>query len=207
MARPAEAQPTNKAGPNSYLQGVGRMPSGVAATPGLHSPHQGLPSLGPGRAWGAEAGGFTSLSSPSRRAGVNARLPLPHPAGRPHQGHPGPWGGGAAPCNPRPLPSSGQWRGHGRARRESRAIAAVSLSHSLSHRFPARDPHCPLEKGRPLSLAPQGLQAQPCQPARRSRRYPGSPRSAPLPEAPPPGAAPILLLLCPAVRAQLRSYL
>lgn len=45
MARPAEAQPTNRAGPNSYLQGVGRTPSGVAASPACLSPLQGsLPS-------------------------------------------------------------------------------------------------------------------------------------------------------------------
>ena len=60
MARPAEAQPTNRAEPNSYLQEVGRMPSGVAAGP----PCPGAPpSQGACRVWGAEIKGLPSLPS------------------------------------------------------------------------------------------------------------------------------------------------
>lgn len=58
MARPAAAQPTNKAGPNSYLQGVGRMPSGVAATQALGVTRGSLAwaLAGVGQALGAEMG-------------------------------------------------------------------------------------------------------------------------------------------------------
>lgn len=58
MARPAAAQPTNKAGPNSYLQGVGRMPSGVAATQTLGVTRGSLAwaLAGVGQVLGAEMG-------------------------------------------------------------------------------------------------------------------------------------------------------
>lgn len=85
MARPADAQPTNRAEPNSYLQGVGRTASGVAASP----PSPGIPTWGRGacRLWGAGTGGLPRLLGPSGKfGGTPIAPPAFHPA---HHHHPG----------------------------------------------------------------------------------------------------------------------
>lgn len=155
-ARPAAAQPTNRAGPNSYLRGVEDTIRCDCADPAPPRPPPGGSQPLPGRAEGGQGvgsggWGLTSLLGLSGEAGMNERTsgevgmnthpffsPCPSTSAPPAQSDPGPsW---SAPCNLGPLSSSGQckgvWGGRyppGRQGREERGSPATSLGHGLAH--------------------------------------------------------------------------
>ena len=156
-ARPAAAQPTNRAGPNSYLRGVEDTIRCDCADPAPPRPPPGGSQPLPGRAEGGQGvgrggWGLTSLLGLPGEAGRNERTsgevgmnthpffsPCPSTSAPPTQSDPGPsW---SAPCDLGPLSSSAQCQGvgggggspPGRQGREERGSPATSLGHGLAH--------------------------------------------------------------------------
>lgn len=160
-ARPAAAQPTNRAGPNSYLRGVEDTIRCDCAYP---RPAPTSPGGLPASAW--QSGGWAgrgerrlgphkppwalwgSWGEPtSEEVGMNAHpffSPCRSTSTPQTQSDPGP--GWSAPCNLGPLSSSGQckvgcvWLGRGVGGRgsggqggEERGSPATSLGHGLAH--------------------------------------------------------------------------
>ena len=126
-ARPAAAQPTNRAGPNSYLRGVEDTIRCDCADPAPPRPPPGDSQPLPGRAEGGQGvgsggWGLTSLLGLPGEAGRNERTsgevgmnthpffsPCPSTSAPPTQSDPGPsW---SAPCDLGPLSSSAQCKG------------------------------------------------------------------------------------------------
>lgn len=160
MARPAEAQPTNRAGPNSYLQAIGRLPSGEAPW--------GSQSLLTAEAVGVQGaggeGGFVP-HKPPLSLWINwdecsPFLPPPPQHINTTQGDPGPaWACAVLPRAPLllqpvervlerpPGPLGDEWSSPG----------CLSLSLGLAHSIAAGVPQHLLEKARPLHQALRAL--------------------------------------------------